>query len=145
MKWPALLPLLAVCLIGVPLVAQESVVVANESHQVEVLRVAQVDSLHGGMLQPESAADAFLLVSVETEDPCFDPRLNGDCFDSEMNEVEKVAWACGHVLIGDEERPADGGGVLDGELTCSFVVPAGVAELTLVLRHYPEVELRAGD
>ena len=121
--------------------AQESGTVANEWYEVEIERVEQVDSLHGGMLLPEDPEDAFLLVYLHTEDPCFDPATNQDCFEAEFDEFERVAWACGEVLLGEETVPADGGGVTDDSLVCSFVVPAGTADLTLVLRGYPEVEL----
>lgn len=115
---------------------------ANERHEVEILRVEQVDSLQGGMLRPERPEDAFLLVYVKTEDPCFDPERNSECFEAALDELEKLARACGHLVLAGEERPADGGGWLEQELVCSFVVPAGADDLTLVLRDYPEVELR---
>ena len=137
------LVILSLAVLTTALSAQEAMVVANEWYEVEILRVEQVDSLHGGMLRPESSNDAFLMVYLETEDPCFDPERNRECFDVALDELEKLAWACGHVVVEGDELLADGGGVLEGELACSFVVEAGTTDLTLVLRDYPGVELRA--
>ena len=136
---------MSLAVLAVPLSSQEATVVANEWYEVEILRVEQVDSLHGGMVRPDSANDAFLMVYLETEDPCFDPQRNHECFDAALDELEKLAWACGHVVVEGDELLADGGGVLEEKLACSFVVEAGTTDLTLVLRDYPAVELRARD
>lgn len=135
--------LLALSLLGAPETgAQEAVRVANDRYEVEIVRAERRDALMNGMLRPEDPGQAFLLVFLDTEDPCLDPQPAASCFDGEVEADEKLAWACGWLVLADgEESPADGGGVLDGELACSYVVPRRSKRLTLVLRGYPEVEL----
>lgn len=126
--------------------ADETVVVSNETHEIRVVRVAKTDSLHKGMVQPPTADEAFLLVRLETDDPCFDPAQNAECFDGERDELEITAWACGEVVIGEDDvRPADGGGLLDGELACSYLIPIDAKGLTLRLRGYPEITVEPTD
>jgi hypothetical protein len=133
---------LLLLLITGSLPADEPVTVANDTHEIQVVRVAKTDSLHGGMVQPPTADEAFLLVYLETADPCFDPASNLDCFDGNRDELETIAWACGEVEVGvDDVRPADGGGLLDGELACSYLVPLDAGSLILRLRGYPEIEV----
>ena len=138
---------LAVCS-GHPANAEDPVSVSNGTHETAVLRVAMTDSLHNGMVQPPSAGEAFLLVFLETDDPCFDPTANADCFDGDRdrNELETIAWACGEVdITTTDSRSADGGGLLGGELACSYVVPISTAGLVLRLRGYPEIGVEPRD
>lgn len=121
---------------------QEAALVVNDDHEVKVVRVELTGALHGGRVQPPSADEAFLLVFLETDDPCFDFERNQACFSSELSELDKVAWACGELMIAEDDvRPADGGGLLDGELACSFLVPANASDFLLRLRGYPEISL----
>ena len=55
---------------------QEAALVANDDHEVKVVRVELTGTLHGGIVQPPSAEEAFLLVYLETDDPCFDYERN---------------------------------------------------------------------
>ncbi len=126
-------------LVGQP---SEPVVVSNDEHEVRIVRVAKTNSLHGGMVLPPSTDEAFLLAYLETDDPCFDPARNLGCFEGERDELETLARACGEVGLGDGEvRPADGGGLLEGELACSYLVPADSKAMKLRLRGYPEIEI----
>jgi len=135
--WLALCPL--------QIAAEEPVAVSNGAHEASIIRVAMTDSLHGGMVQPPAADQAFLLVYLETDDPCFDLALNADCFDADLDEFETIAWACGEVEVTtDDIRPADGAGLLDGELACNFVVPIKVGKLVLRLRGYPAIAVEPG-
>lgn len=136
--------LLAVALAASSVVRAEqgSVTVAGDEHRVEILRVERHEALMDGLLHPEDPDEAFLLVYLETDDPCLDPRRAVTCFGDEIEPDEKLAWACGRVLLDEgEERRADGGGLLDGELACSYVVPRRAERLVLELRGYPEIEL----
>lgn len=124
------------------LLADEPVIIANDAHEIRVVRVAKTDSLHDGMIQPPSAAEAFLVVYLETDDPCFDPARNLDCFGGNRDELETIAWACGEVEVSTEDvYPADGGGLLSGELACTYLIPLNASSLTLRLRGYPEIEV----
>lgn len=117
-------------------------IVSNDEHDIEVLEVALTGSLHDGMVQPPSPDEAFLLVYLDTDDPCFDPARNFDCFDGDRDDLEAIAWACGEVEVStDDLRPADGGGLLDGKLACSYVVPIKAGALVLRLRGYPEIDV----
>lgn len=136
-----LVALTALSLTALSLAAQP-VEVENEAHRVEIVRAERHDALMDGLLRPEDPTQAFLLVFLRTDDPCLDPERLDGCFDDEVEADERLAWACGSVrLEDDEERLADGGGILDGELACSYVVPRRSKRLRLVLRGYPEIEL----
>lgn len=137
---------LLVALLGLaalPTIAQEeAVTVSNGEYETRVVRVAMTDSLHDGMVQPPSDDEAFLLVYLETDDPCFDPVSNSDCFDGDLDELETIAWACGDVeLSPDDIRPADGGGLLGTELACSYIIPINTRGLTLRLRDYEAIDV----
>lgn len=120
----------------------ESVVVSNDEYEVRIVRVAKTNSLHGGMVRPPSPEAGFLLAYLETDDPCFDPTRNVGCFELQGDELETLAWACGEIEIGEGDvRPADGGGLIDGALACSYLVPVGSEAMTLRLRGYPEIEI----
>ncbi len=128
----------------VQVTADEPVVVRNDDHQVRVVRVELRGALHNGMVQPPSADEAFLLVFLETGDPCFDFERNQGCFPEagDLEALDKVAWACGEVTLGEEDRrPADGGGQLADGLACSYVIPVSAPSVRLALRGYPEVDL----
>jgi hypothetical protein len=135
-------PLAVLLLFSAVALAQEPLVVTNDSHEVNVLRVAKTNSLHGGMVRPPSPAEAYLLAYLETDDPCFDPGRNAGCFDGEFDEIDTIAWACGEIEISEDDiRPADGGGLLDGELACSYLIPVESGALTLHLRGYPPIDV----
>ena len=133
----------ALLLLSLAAVAQEdAVVVSNGTHETSVIRVAMTDSLHNGMVRPPSPDQAFLLVYLDSADPCFDPERNSDCFDGEFDELDTVAWACGEVEVApDDVRPADGGGLLDGELACSYVISRDTRGLILRLRDYEAIDV----
>lgn len=136
---------LASVLLVLPLaaLAAETLTVTNDEHRIEILRVERHDTLMDGMLWPEDPEETFLLVYLETDDPCLDPLQAASCFGDEVEPEEKLAWACGRVMLGEgEERRADGGGILDGELACSYVVPRASRRLVLEIRGYPQVELQ---
>ena len=140
---PALLAL--ACLSG-PIAAQteEPAVVRNEDHEVSVVRVELRGALHNGMVQPPSEDEAFLLVFIETSDPSFDFERNQDCFPEAgyMEDLDRVAWACGEIALGEDDvRSADGGGQLADGLACSYVVPISATTIQLTLRGYPEIDL----
>lgn len=136
-----LLLVLALAASAVAPAEKGSVTVAGDAHRVEILQVERHQALMDGMLRPEDPDEAFLLVYLKTDDPCLDPRRAATCFD-EIEADEKLAWACGRVVLDDgEERRADGGGLLDGEQACSYVVPRRTARLVLELRGYPQIEL----
>lgn len=122
----------------------EPVVIRNQENEVRVVRVELRGALHGGMVQPPSEGEAFLLVFLETTDPCFDSNHNAACFPeaAHLSQLDRVTWACGELLLGlDETRPADGAGQLEGELACSFIVPVSAPPGRLRLRGYPEIDL----
>jgi hypothetical protein len=120
----------------------ESIVVSNEDHEVHIVRVAKTNSLHDGMVRPPSSDEAFLLAYLETGDRCFDPSRNAGCFERDMDELETLTHACGEIELGDGEvRPADGGGLLDGTLVCSYLVPSGSEGMKIRLLGYPEIEI----
>jgi len=133
------------CLLApAPASTDEPVVVRNDDHEVRVVRVELRGALRNGMVQPPSEDEAFLLVFLETGDPCFDFEHNQSCFPDAGNleELDKVAWACGEVTLGeDDHRPADGGGQLADGLACSYIVPATAPTVRLTLRNYPEITL----
>ncbi|MDX1643185.1 MAG: hypothetical protein R3244_02385 [Thermoanaerobaculia bacterium] len=138
---PNLVAVAAISLAKVALAA-EPVQVENDDHRVEIVRAERHDELMDGLLRPEDPAEAFLLVFLRTDDPCLDPERIDGCFDDEVEADERLAWACGSVVLEDgQERLADGGGILDGELACSYVVPRRSKRLRLMLRGYPEIEL----
>lgn len=141
MPFGRLLLAAVVALSPASIAAEDSVVVTNDEHRVEIVRAERHDALIDGMLRPEDPRQAFLLVFLQTDDPCLDPESLDACFDG-VDADEKLAWACGWVLLGDDEkRLADGGGILDGEIACSYVVPRRSKRLRLALRGYPEIEL----
>jgi hypothetical protein len=133
------------CLSGsIAALAEEPAVVSNEDHEVSVVRVELRGALHNGMVQPPSEDEAFLLVFIETADPCFDFERNLGCFPEAgyMEDLDKVAWACGEIALGEDDvRSADGGGQLADGLACSYVVPISATTIRLILRGYPEINL----
>jgi len=124
--------------------ADEPVVVRNGEFEVEVVRVELRGALHNGMVEPPNENEAFLLVFLETTDPCFNFDRNKSCFPDagDLEGLDKVAWACGEVTLAEgDRRPADGGGQLADGLACSYVVPISAPSVRLTLRGYPEVDL----
>ena len=137
--------LAAAFLAGSGVHADEPVAVGNGEYEVRVVRVELHGALHNGMVQPPSEDEAFLLVFLETSDPCFDFERNAACFPDagDLNELDKVAWACGEITLDEEDvREADGGGVLAEGLACSFVVPVSAPSVLLTLRGYPAIDLQ---
>ena len=132
-------------LLGSGASADEPVVVSNDEHKVRVVQVELHGALHNGMVRPPSEDEAFLLVFLDTADPCFDFERNAACFPDagDLNELDKVAWACGEIVLGEDDvRLADGGGVLGEGLACSFVVPVSAPSVLLTLRGYPSIDLQ---
>jgi hypothetical protein len=125
--------------------ADEPVVVSNGEHEVRVVQVELHGALHNGMVRPPSEDEAFLLVFIDTADPCFDFERNAACFPDagDLNELDKVAWACGEITLDEDDvRLADGGGVLGEGLACSFVVPVSAPSVLLTLRGYAAIDLQ---
>jgi len=126
------------------MMAAEAVVVRNDDHEIRVVRVELRAALHNNMVRPPSEDEAFLLVFLETADPCFDFERNHGCFPEagDLDELDKAAWACGEVTLReDDTRPADGGGQLADGFACSYVIPISAGSVRLTLRGYPETRL----
>ena len=58
----------------------DSLEVSNDSYTVKVLRAEMAGTLYDGMILPPSTDKAFLVVHLETDDPCFDPANEQTCF-----------------------------------------------------------------
>lgn len=116
--------------------------ITNGSYKVQVTKVEQTPTMHGGMLKPPHPDQVFVVVYFETDDPCLDPRQNAACGAPQETPLAKVAEACGTLqTAAGTTYPADGGGLLAGGLACSFIVAKPITGVTLRLTGYPELKL----
>lgn len=90
-------------------------------------------SLHGGALKPRNESDGFLIISFVSSDTALDAN---------KSSLDAVATACGRVMVAEQETLADGGGLMNGTATCTYIVPKATQSVVLRLARYPEVTVK---